>query len=115
VQRAMLHTCTSAHVSATLMFAACAPTPPFHRCVHPLRIMSADGCQRPTWTGQAFSYLMHHPSASSGKQVDCASYTKHHMPSLLLPPAKFALLSAAEHPLTVASAGDVAPAPGNQV
>ena len=29
--------------------------------------MSADGCQQPAWTGQAFSYLMHHPSASSGE------------------------------------------------
>lgn len=31
--------------------------------------MSADGCQQPAWTGQAFSYLMHHPSASSGERV----------------------------------------------
>lgn len=41
-------------------------------CVSALRTrdspsMSADGCQKPAWTGQAFSYLMHHPNASSGE------------------------------------------------
>lgn len=25
------------------------------------RIMANDGCQTPSWTGQAFAYLPHHP------------------------------------------------------
>jgi hypothetical protein len=58
-------TCTPSHPS----FCACVSSTSFKGAAR-IRCrpnMSADGCQQPAWTGQAFSYLMHHPSASSGE------------------------------------------------
>lgn len=79
--------------------------------------MAADGSQLPAWTGQAFSYLMHHPASSAGTAARLRmmpSSSKHANCNLALL-ALLALLVHAERPATVATSGDVAPAHGVQV